>query len=124
MQSSAQFVNSHDHFKLVGKCVKKKQCCGGALAFYEPRKSRQIIRESTEYVHDHGVEILVTPRLLCQANIKIDEDQINPKFGSNFEMPVVYYSQLVSVVCVRDVEDSASDSKLIKAKQLEEIAAK
>jgi len=39
-------------------------------------------------------------------------------------MPVVYYSQLISVAYGRSAESSALDSQLIKAKKLEEIAAK
>ena len=49
---------------------------------------------------------------------------INAKFGSNFDMPVVYYSLLISVAYGRSAEDSALDGQLIKAKKLEEIAAK
>jgi len=39
-------------------------------------------------------------------------------------MPVVYYGQLKSVAYGRNARDSASDSQIIKAMKLEEIAAK
>ena len=39
-------------------------------------------------------------------------------------MPVVYYSQLISVAYGRSIEDLALDGQIIKAKKLEEIAAK
>jgi heterodisulfide reductase subunit B len=39
-------------------------------------------------------------------------------------MPVVYYSQLISVAYGRSASDAALDGQIIKAKQLEEIAAK
>ena len=39
---------------------------------------------------------------LCQTNVEIYQHEIsqrllNAKFGSNFNMPVVYYGQLISV---------------------------
>jgi heterodisulfide reductase subunit B len=39
-------------------------------------------------------------------------------------MPVVYYSLLISVAYGRNAKDSALDGQIIKAKKLEEIAAK
>jgi heterodisulfide reductase subunit B len=47
----------------------------------------------------------------------------NAKFGSNFEMPVVYYGQLISVAYGRSVLDAALDGRVIKTQKLEESAA-
>jgi len=68
--------------------------------------------------------MIVTPCPLCQTNVEIYQDEISKKFGSKFEMPVVYYSQLISVAYGRSIEDLALDGQIIKAKKLEEIAAK
>jgi heterodisulfide reductase subunit B len=68
--------------------------------------------------------MIVTPCPLCQANVEIYQDEINTKFGSKFGMPVVYYSLLKSVAYGRSAKDSALDGQIIKAKKLEEIAAK
>lgn len=103
---------------------KKVQCCGGALAFSEPEKSQELIHGIIEAAYDHGADMIVTPCPLCQVNVEIYQDDINAKFGSNFNMPVVYYSQLISVAYGRNAEDSALDGQIIKAKKLEEIAVK
>jgi heterodisulfide reductase subunit B len=100
------------------------QCCGGALAFSEAEKSQQMIHGIIESAYDHGADMIVTPCSLCQTNVEIYQDEINAKFDSNFDMPVVYYGQLISVAYGRSAEDSALDGQLIKAKKLEEIAAK
>jgi heterodisulfide reductase subunit B len=73
-----------------------------------------------ESAYGHGVDMIVTPCPLCQTNVEIYEDEINAKFGSNFDMPVVYYRQLVYVAQGRSAEDSALDDQLIKASKLEE----
>jgi len=103
---------------------KKVQCCGGALAFSEPEKSQEMIHGIIEAAYDNSADMIVTPCPLCQANVEIYQDEINAKFGSNFQMPVVYYSQLISVAYGRSASDAALDGQIIKAKQLEEIAAK
>ena len=101
---------------------KKVQCCGGALAFSEPEKSQQMIHGIIEAAYDNAADMIVTPCPLCQANVEIYQGEINEKFGSKFEMPVVYYSQLISVAYGRNAKDAALDGQLIKSEKLEKIA--
>jgi len=103
---------------------KKVQCCGGALAFSEPEKSQEMIHGIIEAAYDHGADLIATPCPLCQANVEIYQDQINARFGIKFNMPVVYYSQLMSVAFGRNSKDSALDGQIIRAKSLEDIAGK
>ena len=101
---------------------KKVQCCGGALAFSEPEKSQEMIKGIIEAAYDNGADMIATPCPLCQANVEIYQDDINAKYGTKFEMPVVYYSQLISVAYGRNATDAALDGQIIKAKKLEDIA--
>jgi len=41
--------------------------------------------------------MIVTPCPLCQANVEIYQSEINKKQGTKFNMPVLYYSQLMTV---------------------------
>ena len=103
---------------------KKVQCCGGALAFSEPEKSQEMIKGIIEAAYDHGADMIVTPCPLCQANTEIYQDQINAKYGTKFNMPVVYYSTLMAVAFGRSGKDAALDGQVIPAKQLETLAGK
>ncbi|RDH86583.1 MAG: heterodisulfide reductase [endosymbiont of Escarpia spicata] len=103
---------------------KKVQCCGGALAFSEPEKSQEMIHGIIEAAYDNGADMIVTPCPLCQANVEIYQDQINETYGTKFDMPVVYYSTLMSVAFGRNAQDAALNGHIIKAKKLEEIASK
>ena len=99
----------------------KVQCCGGALAFSESQKSQALIHGIIEAAYDNGADMIVTPCPLCQTNVEIYQDEINARFGSKFAMPVVYYSQLISVAYGRNSKDAALDGQLIRAKKLESI---
>ena len=77
-----------------------------------------------ESAYDLGADMIVTPCPPCQTNVEIWQVEINAKFDSNFDMPVVYYRQLISVAYGRSAENSALDGQLIKAQKLEERAAK
>ena len=103
---------------------KKVSCCGGALAFSEPDKSQAMIKEIIESAYDHNADMIVTPCPVCQMNVEVYQEQINKKYNTSFNMPVTYYSTLMSVAFGKSAKESALDSQIIKATKLEEIAKK
>lgn len=103
---------------------KKVQCCGGALAFSEPEKSQEMVKGIIEAAYDHGADMIATPCPVCQMNVEVYQDQINATYSTKFAMPVVYYSNLMAVAYGRNAKDAALDGQIIKAKKLDELAAK
>ncbi|GAB6039901.1 CoB--CoM heterodisulfide reductase iron-sulfur subunit B family protein [Endothiovibrio diazotrophicus] len=101
---------------------KKASCCGGALIFSEPQKSQALIKDIIESAYDHGADMIVTPCPVCQMNVEVYQPDINKTYGTKFEMPVVYYSQLISVAYGRNGKDAALDGQVIRAKKLEDKA--
>ena len=102
----------------------KVTCCGGALAFSEPDKAQRQIRDIVESAYDHGADMIVTPCQLCQANVEIYQSEINKKQGTKFNMPVVYYSQLMTVAYGGDAAQAGLNGQLIRAEKLEKAAGK
>jgi heterodisulfide reductase subunit B len=102
----------------------KVTCCGGALAFSEPEKSQKQIKDIIEAAYDSGAEMLVTPCPLCQANTEVYQSEINKKYGTKFNMPVLYYSQLMTVAYGGTAKEAGLDGQLIRAESLEKICGK
>lgn len=44
-----------------------------------------------------GADMIVTPCPVCQMNVEVYQGQINKKYGTKFNIPVTYYSQLMTV---------------------------
>lgn len=107
----------------IAEYDQKVSCCGGALAFSEPEKSQEQIRAIVESAYDHGADMIVTPCPLCQANVEIYQEEINRRHGTSLSMPVIYYSQLMTVAYGGDAKAAGLDGQLIRAPQLEAIAA-
>lgn len=104
------------------KYDQKVTCCGGALAFSEPEKAQNQIRQIVESAYDHGAELIVTPCQLCQANVEIYQSEINKKHGTKLNMPVVYYSQLMTIAYGGSAKEAGLNGQLIRAEKLENIA--
>jgi heterodisulfide reductase subunit B len=103
---------------------KKVACCGGALMFSEPEKSQALVKDILEAAHDAGADMLVTPCPVCQMNTEVYQSFINKKYGTNFNMPSVYYSTIMSVAFGKTAKEAALDGQMIRAKQLEEVAGR
>jgi heterodisulfide reductase subunit B len=108
----------------VDQYDQKVTCCGGGLAFSEPDKSQKQIRDIVESAYDNGAEMIVTPCPLCQANVEVYQSEINKKQGTQFNMPVLYYSQLLTIAYGGTAKEAGLDGQVIRAPKLEDIAGK
>jgi heterodisulfide reductase subunit B2 len=102
----------------------KVTCCGGALAFSEPEKAQAQIKDIVEAAYDGGAEMIVTPCPLCQANVEVYQEQINKKYKTKFNIPVLYYSQLLVLAYGGNAKQAGLDGQMIRARKLEEFASK
>ncbi len=53
-------------------------------------------------------DVISTPCPLCQTNVEMYQDMINKKFGTDFDIPVVFYSQLMAVAFGKDAKSDAA----------------
>ncbi len=66
--------------------------------------------------------MIVTPCQLCQANVEIYQSEINRKKRTKLAMPVVYYSQLMTVAYGGDLKQAGLDGRVIQPERLQKIA--
>lgn len=103
----------------------KTSCCGGSVSVYSPDKTLHLIKKIVESAVEAGADVIATPCPLCQQNVEMYQDAINKKFGTNFNIPVVFYSQLMAVAFGMDAnKDAALDRNMIKPLKLVELAKK
>jgi heterodisulfide reductase subunit B len=94
------------------------------LAFTEPEKSQALIKDIIEAAYDGGADMIVTLCPVCQMNVEVYQDKINAKYGSKYNIPVTYYSTLMSVANGKSGKEAGLDGQIISAKKLGEIASK
>jgi len=100
----------------------KTACCGGSVSVYSPEKTLHLIKNIVEQAVAAGADVIATPCPLCQQNVEMYQDAINKKYGTNFNIPVVFYSQLMAVAFGMDAKDAALDHNMIKPLKLVELA--
>jgi len=75
----------------------KARCCGSSLIMPEPDVALGLINKLLKNAQDHGAQCLVTPCPLCQINLDAYQSQVNSKFNTNYNLPVLFVTQLIGV---------------------------
>ncbi len=75
----------------------KLRCCGGMLMTTFPEVALNLNREIIEAAVAEKADLIVTTCPLCQINLDAYQDKINHKFGTNFHIPVLFFTQLMAL---------------------------
>ncbi|TCS60311.1 CoB--CoM heterodisulfide reductase iron-sulfur subunit B family protein [Varunaivibrio sulfuroxidans] len=101
----------------------KTSCCGGSVSVMSPDKTLHLMKKILEEAVAKDADCIATPCPLCQTNVEMYQADINTKFGTNFNIPVVFYSQLMAVAFGMDAnKDAALNQNIIKAEKLAGMA--
>jgi heterodisulfide reductase subunit B2 len=101
----------------------KTACCGGSVSIYSPEKTLGLMRGILQAAVEAKADVISTPCPLCQQNVEMYQDAINKKFGDSFNMPVVFYSQLMAVAFGMDgKKDAALDCNMIRPEKVAVMA--
>jgi heterodisulfide reductase subunit B len=86
----------------------KTACCGGSVSVMSPDRTLHLIKSILEEAKLAGADVISTPCPLCQTNVEMYQDQINAKYGTDYDIPVVFYSQLMAVAFGMDAKKDAA----------------
>jgi heterodisulfide reductase subunit B len=75
----------------------KTRCCGGMLMTTFPDVCLQLVKDLLECAVENGAECIVTTCPLCQVNLEAYQKSVNKKFGTSYQIPVMYFTQLLGV---------------------------
>ena len=75
----------------------KNHCCGGALVISEEDLALELIHKLLANAADNGAQCITTPCPLCQTNLDAYQSRVNQKSKTNFNLPVLFFTQLMGV---------------------------
>jgi len=101
----------------------KNRCCGGSLVISNEELALGLIRKILENAVKNGAQCIVTPCPLCQINLDPYQKRVNSRFKTNFNMPVLFVTQLVGLALGIEPKSLGLDTNVISpAPVLEHIA--
>jgi heterodisulfide reductase subunit B len=82
-----------------------------------------MIRNLLKNADDNGAAVIATACPLCQINLECYQPQVNQEFGTNYHIPVVYFTQLVGLAFGLPNKAIGLGSELILATPLAQFVA-
>jgi heterodisulfide reductase subunit B len=75
----------------------KLKCCGGSLLISNREAALSMIRNLLQNAEDSGADVIATSCPMCQVNLECYQAQVNQEYGTRFNVPVVYFTQLIGL---------------------------
>jgi heterodisulfide reductase subunit B len=110
-----------DLLKAVGADVVdfplKTECCGGHMTQIGPETAYELIRRLVSSAEEHGADIMVTLCPMCQMNLDAYQAETNRFFGTNYHMPIVFFTQLMGLAFGVDAKTAGFGMELVSAEK-------
>lgn len=75
----------------------KARCCGGSLIISDEEVALDLVKRLLDSAAKNGAACLVTVCPLCQTNLDAYQSRVNKKFKTRFNLPVLFFTQLMGV---------------------------
>jgi heterodisulfide reductase subunit B len=97
----------------------KAACCGGILMMSDKQDvALKLVHTLLAEAVRRGATCLATACPLCHLNVEAYQGQVNARFGTNFSLPVLFFTQLLGVSMGLSKKDLGLGEELVSAKTL------
>lgn len=86
---------------------RKTKCCGASLMMTKKDHALELNREILQEVVSRGADVVAVACPLCQLNLDAYQGDINAKFGTKFQIPILYFTQILGVAMGLDKKELA-----------------
>jgi heterodisulfide reductase subunit B len=75
----------------------KTECCGGSLALTRTNVVLKLCRDILQMAADAGADCVMVACPLCQSSLDLRQPQVNKHYGTDLDLPVLYFTQLAGL---------------------------
>ncbi|MBN2502739.1 MAG: CoB--CoM heterodisulfide reductase iron-sulfur subunit B family protein [Anaerolineales bacterium] len=94
----------------------KTQCCGGHMTQISEPTALELIRRLLKNASDYEADVIVTLCPMCQLNLDAFQDGVNRHFGTDYHIPILYFTQLMGLAFGVDQGELGFGSEFIDAR--------
>jgi len=96
----------------------KVECCGAAFGVPKKETVTFLTAKVLEMALDAGANCIAVACPLCQQNLDLRQAQVNAATGSTFNIPVLYFSQIMGLAYGYAPEELGIDKCIVSAQEL------
>lgn len=94
----------------------KAHCCGGHMTQISEEVALEIIRRLLKNAADYGADTIVTLCPMCQLNLDAYQKNVNNYFGTDYHIPILYFTQLIGLALGIPPKELGFGKELVDAK--------
>jgi heterodisulfide reductase subunit B len=96
----------------------KTVCCGGSLMGIRKDVALRLCRNILLCAQQYDAQCVAVTCPLCQMNLDAFQSAINKTYGTSFNLPIVYFTQLMGVAFGLDFKGLGLNDCIVPAKQV------
>jgi heterodisulfide reductase subunit B len=94
----------------------KAQCCGGHMTQISQPVALDMLRRIFKNAADSRADLIVTLCPMCQLNLDAYQGDVNRYFRTNFNLPVLYFTQLMGLALGIPAEELEIGKEFVDAR--------
>jgi heterodisulfide reductase subunit B len=96
----------------------KVECCGAAFGVAKRKMVNELSSKVLTMALDAGANCLVVTCQLCQQNLDLRQDQINSTMRAFFNIPVLFFTQVIGLTYGYSSQELGIDKHWVSAEFL------
>jgi len=91
-------------------------CCGGHMTQIGPETAFELIRRLVADADERGAVLMATVCPMCQMNVDAYQNEMNQYFGTDYHMPILFFTQLMGLAFGRKPEEVGIGLELVSSR--------
>jgi len=100
------------------------RCCGASLMIGHRRAALAMVRELLRGAAQAQADVIATACPLCQLNLECYQQDVNREFGTAYQIPVLYFTQLMGLAMGISAKKLGIGTEMIAPTAVLECAAR
>lgn len=98
----------------------KTFCCGGHMTQISQTTALEMIHKIIKMASEGGADALVTICPMCQLNLDVYQEQANQLFGTNYRIPIMYFTQVLGLAFGYSVDELGGGQEFVSMRSVVE----
>jgi heterodisulfide reductase subunit B len=96
----------------------KAHCCGGHMTQVSTDVAYELIRRLLQNAADYDADAIVTLCPMCQLNLDAYQGNVNREFGTQFKMPILYFTQMIGLAIGLDPKELGIGKEIVQSRDV------
>ena len=92
------------------------ECCGGHMTQIGPETAFELIRRLVADADERGAHLMATVCPMCQLNIDAYQGEMNHYFGTDYHMPILFFTQLMGLAFGKEPDELGIGVELVSSR--------